>query len=63
MKEIIVCDKCLKASCWYGDFMCEDAKSAGTKRIKISDLIKLNLEDSYYWSDMALLENYGAVDI
>ena len=26
---IIVCDKCLQASCWYGEFMCDEAKHAG----------------------------------
>jgi hypothetical protein len=31
-KIIIVCDKCLRASCWQGVFYCEDYRDAGTHR-------------------------------
>jgi len=27
---ITVCDKCLRACCWQGEFMCDDARGAGT---------------------------------
>lgn len=36
---ITVCDKCYRACCWQGEFMCEDSYSAGTKDKKISYLI------------------------
>lgn len=29
---IYVCDKCLRASCWAGIFMCDEARSAGLYR-------------------------------
>ena len=46
---ITVCDKCLKASCWQGVFMCDDSVNAGTIEKSISELKKLNLEHSDYW--------------
>jgi hypothetical protein len=29
---ITVCDACLCASCWHGEFMCEEAQTAGTTK-------------------------------
>jgi len=29
-KLIEVCDHCLTASCWRGEFMCQDSRNAGT---------------------------------
>jgi hypothetical protein len=28
-----VCDACEQHSCWAGEFMCEDAYTAGTKQV------------------------------
>ena len=58
-KKIEVCDKCNKASCWYGEFMCDEAQMAGTIKMPISKLKKLGLEDKSYWSNEKLLEVYG----
>jgi hypothetical protein len=54
-----VCDNCFKASCWYGEFMCDSADIAGTTFKTIDELKKLNLEDESYWSDEKLIEIYG----
>lgn len=58
-KLIEVCDKCKKASCWYGEFMCFDADIAGTIKLPIKELRKLDLEDESYWGDEKLEEIYG----
>lgn len=49
--EIIVCDQCLRACCWYGELMCEDAIVAGTIKKTIKELKKLNSEHSDYWKE------------
>ena len=46
---ITVCAACNRACCWHGEFMCEDAVGADTKRVKESELIKLRLEHPDYW--------------
>lgn len=48
-KTIAVCDKCFKASCWHGTWMCDKARHAGTIEKTIKELKKLKLEDSHYW--------------
>lgn len=48
-KLITVCDKCLRASCWQGDYVCQDYMRAETTKITIKELVKLNLEHSDYW--------------
>ena len=40
--KVLVCDKCLRAACWYGEFMCDDAVSAGLKVLTVGDLRKLD---------------------
>ena len=46
---IAVCDKCSRAACWQGEFMCDGAKSASVKDMLMSELKKLNLEHPSYW--------------
>jgi hypothetical protein len=46
---ITVCDRCERASCWHGEFMCEEAKEAGTKEMPLSKLRQLKLEHPRYW--------------
>jgi hypothetical protein len=60
--QVLVCDKCLKATCWYGEFMCDDSVSAGLKIMKVGDLRKLGLEHEDYWSDEYLIRIYGDAD-
>lgn len=47
-EEIEVCDKCLRACCWHGLFMCDDSAIAGTIKKKRRDLVALGLEHSDY---------------
>ncbi len=46
---ITVCDNCLTASCWLGEFYCEQYKTAGTVEKTVAELKELNLEHSDYW--------------
>jgi len=46
---VTVCDKCFRASCWQGEFMCDDAVSAGITLKSVKDLIALDREHSDYW--------------
>lgn len=48
-RMIYVCDNCLQASCWAGEFMCDSARSAGLFRARISDLRRMALEHRSYW--------------
>jgi hypothetical protein len=50
-KLITVCDRCLKASCWKGQFFCDYAKVAGTTVKTVKELRELNLENECYWED------------
>lgn len=50
-KLITVCDKCLRASCWQGIFMCGEARLAGTVQKTQKELNLLNLEHPSRWND------------
>lgn len=39
---VTVCDKCLRAACWQGEFMCDDAYGAGTVERHVSTLVGPN---------------------
>lgn len=57
MEEITVCDRCLRASCWQGLFMCDYARLAGTVQKTLEELKELNLEHPSYWkTDKQLAE-------
>lgn len=58
-KLIQVCDKCLTASCWYGEFMCDEARHACLTVMTIQDLRRLNLEHEENWSDEKMERIYG----
>jgi len=62
-KLIEVCDNCKKASCWYGEFMCDMADIARTIKLPIEKLRKLNLESEDFWSDKKLKEVYGTENL
>ena len=40
---VTVCDKCLRACCWKGIFMCDDARGAGTIERTVEECIALGL--------------------
>lgn len=46
---VTVCDACLTACCWKGEFMCDDARFAGTTNKRIRELKILGLENPCYW--------------
>lgn len=50
-EEIVVCDKCLTASCLKGKFLCGDYRIAGTVTKTKRELMDLGLESSDYWED------------
>ena len=58
-KLVEVCDSCLQASCWYGEFMCDNAKGAGTCLKTVKELKEKALENHEYWSDQKMIEVFG----
>lgn len=48
---ITVCDKCFRASCWQGVFLCEESMSAGTVEKTIDELKGLALEHADFWKN------------
>ena len=48
---VTVCDKCLKASCWLGIFMCDEAQNAGLTVISWRKAAALKLEHSDYYKN------------
>jgi epoxyqueuosine reductase QueG len=51
-KVIEVCDKCFRACCWHGLFMCDESRNAGTVFKTIKELKKLNLEHESNWNEV-----------
>ena len=60
--KVLVCGKCLKAACWYGEFLCDDARSADLKIVTVGDLRKLDREHEDYWTDETMIRIYGDAD-
>ena len=56
---ILVCDSCLTASCWHGEFMCEDAKHASTVEKSKEELDALGLEHPDNYSETKLQKITG----
>lgn len=64
---ITVCDECLQASCWHGEFMCETSVSAGIVDRHASSLIGhrvsphiepgATLEHPDYWNTDLKMKN------
>ena len=48
---VIVCSSCKRASCWQGDFYCDDWKAAHIEAIPRSELEKMELESADYWKE------------
>jgi len=46
---ITVCDKCEQASCWLGEFYCEQYKTAGIKKMTRRELASKSHEHPSYW--------------
>jgi hypothetical protein len=59
---ITVCDMCLRASCWHGNFMCDHAAWAGTTQKTARELRVLNLEHPVHYSREEVERVCGATD-
>ena len=46
---VTVCASCERASCWHGEFMCDEARTADTKEMAVSELRALALENPTHW--------------
>lgn len=46
---VTVCSSCLKASCWWGEFYCDNYKTSGTVDKTVAELKALALEHPDYW--------------
>jgi len=46
---ITVCEECLTASCWHGEFMCDNAVNANIIQKTVKELMGLNLEHEDNW--------------
>lgn len=60
-RVIEVCDKCLRACCWYGEFMCDEARTAGLTYKTVEELKALKREHWNYWSDEYLKRVFGTI--
>lgn len=56
---ITVCASCLCASCWHGDFHCQNYQSANLKQVTRKELNVLGREHPHYYSDEMLKKIYG----
>lgn len=59
---VTVCDKCLKATCWYGLFMCDEARTAGVTHKTRTELAALNREHPSYWTPESIEKYTGVKD-
>lgn len=48
-KTITVCAECLRACCWQGVVMCQQAREASTVEMPVGELRKLKREHPKYW--------------
>lgn len=58
-KLVEVCDKCHRACCWYGEFICDEARTAGTALATVAELKALGLEHPENWTNEKFAKIYG----
>jgi epoxyqueuosine reductase QueG len=58
-RMVRVCDKCLRACCWQGMFVCDHARYAGPVELPVSVLIALKREHPDHFSEEAVRRNCG----
>lgn len=49
-RMITVCDACLTAACWHGEFMCDRSRDAGVVKKTEDELLELGLEHPDHFS-------------
>lgn len=59
---VTVCDSCLTASCWHGEFMCEQSCGANIATLKASELCQMKREHEDNYSREKLLQVCGQVN-
>jgi hypothetical protein len=59
-RVVTVCAACLCASCWHGDFMCDEAKDADITTRTVSQLRKLRREHPSHYSVKKIREVCGS---
>ena len=58
---IMVCESCLTAVCWYGEFFCDDARHANVVIKPVEELAALGLEHPDNWTTDKLRKIYGDI--
>lgn len=58
-RRVAVCEECLAASCWYGEFMCEKAMNAGLIVKTVGELRWLSREHQDNWTRKKFYRIYG----
>jgi hypothetical protein len=48
-RKVTVCASCLQASCWQGEFYCDNYKTANVVEKTVAELRELNREHPCYW--------------
>ena len=46
---VTVCSACLQASCWNGEFYCDNSLGAGTVQKTVGELWEINREHPSYY--------------
>jgi hypothetical protein len=56
--KIMVCSSCERACCWQGEFMCDNAKIAGTKLLTVAELRRQprGEHESYWEKDTGVMQ-------
>lgn len=50
-RAVTVCSKCLRASCFQGEFFCEEYRSASTVGRTVAELRAAAREHPDYWTE------------
>ena len=56
---IEVCDSCGRASCYHGEFMCDDSATSETTLKTVAILDKIGVENKEHYSKERLFIIYG----
>lgn len=58
-RKVLVCASCLRASCWHGEFFCEEYQSADVIEKSVAELDALRREHADHYSIKKIREVYG----
>ena len=58
-RKVTVCSACLRAVCWHGEMMCDDAGAAGTVEKTVRELNALKREHQSYYSKANVMRVCG----